>query len=741
MSGGSARGHDSVRNGSRNEATGGATRPAAKEPSSVSRDDPREATGGATIGGGEPEEATDGATIGAGYPEKATDGATIGGGDQHSPSGGGAQAGGRDNNNNTGTWYPEMGRETAADRVKGWRTDNAHANNDNFAVVYEGSKECALRCTIREEEGSTPTVIIIRDTCVEGRCDCTHTIAGAVAQLKPCRVFCELFLRGDTDPDWHYIIRGVVFGFSVINPSCEASYDTKHRRVADPGDRETITDKLLAEIDRGCISVVDAPPKCVHDIFCIPKEGGGTRSIVDCSKPEGSSVNNFTNEVSVKFSYNSVDDVAEAMTQGDFLATTDIKDAYRAICIHPRDRGRQGLHWDFPPEKGDGCTYMEDNRLCMGLSSSPYVFSKVSDFVVRCAVREGVHRVVNYLDDFCIISGSYGEGRRDQQVMIAVLRRLGFNVSFAKVISPSTSVRFLGINIDTERLEMSLPEDKLTKLKGILEEFRGRRKATRRELERLGGLLAHCSKVIKGGRTFCRRIYDAMNSVKEPHYKVKLGPGFREDIAWWADFAARFNGKARILGRFAAHVATYSDASDWGYGAAHDNDWIAGAFDPRDDAPLGGALGHHHKPPDPVCAKAHINVREMWAAYSAALRWGHLWTNCAVVVVTDSTTVRAALNTGRSRSSEIMYFIRRLFWLACENNFEFSSVYICSADNTICDALSRLDDPASLARLSRADSDARMCCNNIFKRESLLGYRCGSAGERKGDVPEPLLRP
>lgn len=33
---------------------------------------------------------------------------------------------------------------------------------------------------------------------------------------------------------------------------------------------------------------------------------------------------------------------------------------------------------------------MVDNRICMGLSSNPFIFSKISDFEVHCVVREGV---------------------------------------------------------------------------------------------------------------------------------------------------------------------------------------------------------------------------------------------------------------------------------------------------------------------------------------------------------------
>ena len=55
------------------------------------------------------------------------------------------------------------------------------------------------------------------------------------------------------------------------------------------------------------------------------------------------------------------------------MSVIGIADAYRAVPIHPDDRIRQGLSWQFTDSVG--FSYMIDNRLCMGLSSSPYIFS------------------------------------------------------------------------------------------------------------------------------------------------------------------------------------------------------------------------------------------------------------------------------------------------------------------------------------------------------------------------------
>ena len=418
-----------------------------------------------------------------------------------------------------------------------------------------------------------------------------------------------------------------------------------------------------------------------------------------------------------------MDDVVDNLKASDFLAAIDIKDAYRAVQIHPGDRDRQGLKWRF---KGDGeFTYMVDNRLCMGLSSSPFIFSRISDFIVRCAGREGVGNVTNYLDDFCIVGADREDAREGQRKVVAILRRLVFFISFKKLISPTTKIRFLGIYIDAPNLELSLPEDKLYKLRKLLEWFVGRKRVTKKDLERLGGLLAHCSKVVKGGRTFSRRIYDLMGPIRKPYFKTRLNKGVREDLAWWRDFSHTFNGKASIIGKFVATKAVYSDASSWGLAASFGEDWLVGCFGEGDKRILGSYVGHHMVGTDIECGE-HINVKEMGAVFEGAVRWAPSWGGSSIIFMTDSAVVCAALNTGRSRSRRVMAYIRRLFWLAIEHNFIFVSTYLNTKVNVLCDAISRLDSRASNGRVRGVDVARSMCCAGVFEQPPLSLFRPGT---------------
>ena len=111
--------------------------------------------------------------------------------------------------------------------------------------------------------------------------------------------------------------------------------------------------------------------------------------------------------------------------------------------------------------------------------------------------------------------------------------------------------RYLGLDIASIRMEIRLPKDKLEKLINLLKKYVGKSTISKKELESLGGggggLLAHCSHVVDGGRTHSRRFYDLHKVIlKNDLKRVKLGKAAREDLDWWLKFCATFNGKRKI---------------------------------------------------------------------------------------------------------------------------------------------------------------------------------------------------
>ncbi len=92
--------------------------------------------------------------------------------------------------------------------------------------------------------------------------------------------------------------------------------------------------------------------------------------IVDVSSPEGLSVNDDLDRVLCSIRYSSIDDAVNLIRKlgsGALLAKLDLREAYRIVPVHPRDRPRLGMQWKH-------AIYL-DTALPFGLCSAPKLLS------------------------------------------------------------------------------------------------------------------------------------------------------------------------------------------------------------------------------------------------------------------------------------------------------------------------------------------------------------------------------
>ena len=176
-----------------------------------------------------------------------------------------------------------------------------------------------------------------------------------------------------------------------------------------------------------------------------------------------------------------------------------------------------------------------------------------------------------------------------------------------------------------------------------------------------------------------------------------------------------------MLGKFATIKAMYSDASNWGLSATFGNDWLVSIFRDREHTAMRKELGHPYAEVPRELASSHINIKEVGAVMEGAKRWAPYWGDLEIMFVTDSSVMQAAVNTGRSRSLEIMGMLRELFWLAVEYNFTCRSIYINISINMVCDALNRLEKHDCKDRIRGVDLGRMMCCTHIFDSLPLCG--------------------
>lgn len=235
------------------------------------------------------------------------------------------------------------------------------------------------------------------------------------------------------------------------------------------------------------------PEVHVSPFGVIPKSDPGKwRLILDLSSPRGHSVNEGIARELCSLSYVSVDDIATRVLnlgRGALVAKFDLKAAYKHIPVHPEDRWLWGMEWN-------GGLYL-DAVLSFGLRTAPTIFNAVAEALAFVIRMKGVEGMDHYLDDFTLVGKPRSQQcQRNLQLALATCEEAGFQVAPEKTEGPTTSLSLLGVELDSDRMELRLPQKKLLKLRDLVEKWRRRKACSKRELQSLAGYLNHACKVI-----------------------------------------------------------------------------------------------------------------------------------------------------------------------------------------------------------------------------------------------------
>lgn len=498
--------------------------------------------------------------------------------------------------------------------------------------------------------------------------------------VTPLKLTSWTELLGDhPDPEFTgYILRGIEKGFRVgFNPK-QCQLQSRGTNMISAAEQPGVVSKYLAdEVAAGRVIKVHPPlggeAVVIHcsPFGVIPKKNRPNRwrLIVDLSSPEGHSVNDGIDRELASLSYVSVDDVVSRVLRlgkGARLAKMDIKQAYRNVPVHPNDRSMLGMSW-----KGE---VFVDATLPFGLRSAPLIFTALADALQWIMKKRGASWLEHYLDDFVTVGppGSQ-ECMENMMIMHAACKEVGLPVEADKDEGPATVITFLGIELDTEGLEIRLPQEKLQHTRAILACWRGRKACRKRELLSLIGVLSHASKAVRAGRSFLRRLIDLSTTARHLDQYIRLNREARADIEWWHRYSEQWNGTAMMaIGRGAAPIATViSDASgNWGCGAYSGMSW----FMLKWSGPI---------------RNCHITVKELAPIVVAAALWGRNWTGETVWVRCDNSAVVSIINCGTSKNAEAMQLMRCLAFIAARLEFRLVASHIRGVDNILADALSR----------------------------------------------------
>ena len=143
----------------------------------------------------------------------------------------------------------------------------------------------------------------------------------------------------------------------------------------------------------------------------------------------------------------------------------------------------------------------------------------------------------------------------------------------------------MGIVIDSNRMVARLAEDKLARIKQLLDSFTNRRSAHLVDLQSLIGTLQFACKVVVPGRTFLQRIINLTRGVLNRFHHIRLNKEFSRDITMWKAFLTKWNGRSFSLESFVTtspYLELYTDAaSTVGFGGYLNGKWFQGRWPPH----------------------------------------------------------------------------------------------------------------------------------------------------------------
>ncbi len=177
-------------------------------------------------------------------------------------------------------------------------------------------------------------------------------------------------------------------------------------------------------------------------------------------------------------------------------------------------------------------------------------------------MSNGATGFLHYLDDFLFVVPRVSHLTNTSfEVALSTCTTNSFPVSHQKTVYPTQTLTFLGIKINTDTGTLSLPREKLIKLKAMLSLWHSSKAAPKRELLSHLGHLAHASTAIHPGRTFIRHLIEASTQATAPHHYIWLN---RHCLLWWLHFGQSWNGTS-LWPPTTPSITCCSDASgSWG---------------------------------------------------------------------------------------------------------------------------------------------------------------------------------
>ena len=396
----------------------------------------------------------------------------------------------------------------------------------------------------------------------------------------------------------------------------------------------------------------------ISHIFTREKSKGGIRIILNLAP-----LNEFV--VYKHFKMETFQNALTLIEPDCFMASVDLKSAYYSVPIDPKFRKYLRFYWNG--------NYYQYTCLPNGLSSAPRIFTKLLKPIFSFLRAKG-YISVYYLDDSLLLSNNYETCVKNVDETITNLKKAGFILNYEKSsLLPAKEIKFLGLVINSEKMEVTLPVEKRNKIVELGDSLLREDFPVIRSLACFIGTVIAAFPAVKYGQLFYREMEKCkINALSQQKgnfdRRVKINEAAKNEIRWWIE-NSRYCVNPIQQPKMDHIIDT--DASLLGWGAIFNDQKTGGRWSAEE-------------------SRMHINVLELEAIKFAIKSFFCKESNIHVRIRCDNTTAVSYINKMGGIQSDNCNSVAKELWSYCRlKNIWISAEHLPGVENVEADKESR----------------------------------------------------
>lgn len=392
------------------------------------------------------------------------------------------------------------------------------------------------------------------------------------------------------------------------------------------------------------------PNEYISPIFLVPKKDGEYRMILN--------LKNLNKSIAYyHFKMETFESALKLVKPNCFFASVDVRLAYYMVPIHPLDQvklrfQKAGKLYQF---------------VCLpnGISCAPRLYTKMMK-PVYASLRTLGHTNSGYIDDSLLMGDTHQECETNVTDTVNLMTDLGFIIHEKKsVLFPTKTITFLGNNIHSEEMVVTLPKEKVFTIVQECRDLYRRQNVKIRVVARVLGLMVSSFSAVEYAPLYYRSIEKEKSSALKACQGnfdsfMCLTDDMRTELKWWIDNLA--TQKRRIC-HGNADIIIITDASSYGWGAVCDTEKIGGRWNEQESC-------------------HHINFLELLAVSHSLKVFCKSSEKLHVHIKSDNSCTVAYLNKmGGVRSEQCNNLAKQIWEWCIERSIWLSASHIPGIDN------------------------------------------------------------